>query len=85
MDLRVTVTAIVLGVGSFAAMLATADGAIAAVAWACNALGDRPVEVAGALVFGGIAMRAYDRGVRARRERKPERPASARCDSRDRH
>jgi hypothetical protein len=76
MDLRVTATTIALAVGSLAAMLATADGAIAAVAWACNALGDRPVEVAGALVFGGIATRAYDRGVKVRRGRRPARPTA---------
>jgi ABC-type xylose transport system permease subunit len=75
MDLRVTTTTIALGVGSLAAVLATVDGAIAAVAWACNVLGDRPVELAGALALGGILVRAYDRGVAVRRGRKPVRPA----------
>jgi hypothetical protein len=69
--LSIVLRTLAISVTSIAAVLATAAGALAAVSWACRAVGGVPVALVGAFFAGAALTSAVERARAARGSSEP--------------
>lgn len=67
-------TTLAVALGTVAATLATAVGAIDAINWARHNFGNIPIALAGAFVAGAAIMHAADSALAARHKQSKSRP-----------